>query len=329
MANGKNYSLREEILDKYLSDGNWYSRKQLVEFCNRELAIRGDKLITSRTTFQTDLTEISNKYHIEIEIKKKGTVYYYRYKDPNFSIYSRELSNEDRNRIAQAMELLRKFEGLPQFDWVEEMEARFNKTLYCNPDSKPIIGFEDATYNRGMHNFTPLIQVIKEKIAIELTYKSFRMQEEQSFIVSPYYLKQYNNRWYLLARRNGYSKLGNYPLDRIISFRNAGVPFEECEIDFEEYFEDVIGVTVPDDENQIVELWLASDQLNYVETKPLHGSQKIIYRDEKGGIVRYDLKLNYELEQKILSFGEKVKVLAPIELQERIRIRVSDCLKNY
>jgi hypothetical protein len=39
MANGKNYSIREQILDQYLSSGHWYSRKQLEEFCNRELEI--------------------------------------------------------------------------------------------------------------------------------------------------------------------------------------------------------------------------------------------------------------------------------------------------
>lgn len=329
MANGKNYSIREQILDQYLSSGHWYSRQQLEEFCNRELEIRGESLITSRTTIHNDLTEISNKYRVTIDTKRKGRVIYYKYRDSSFSIFSRELSQEDRDRVVQAMELLRKFEGMPQFEWVEEMSARFSTTLYGNKESKPIIGFEDSSYNKGMHFFTPLIQVIKERITIELTYKSFRMKEEQMFNVSPYYLKQYNNRWYLLARRIGYEKLGNYPLDRIVSFKNAGVPFEECDIDFEEYFEDVIGVTVPEEESQIVELWLAPDQLNYIETKPLHGSQTIVYRDEKGGIVRYDLKLNYELEQKILSFGEKAEVLAPLELKERIKSRVSDCLKKY
>lgn len=329
MANGKNYSIREQILDQYLSSGHWYSRKQLEEFCNRELEIRGESPITSRTTIHNDLTEISNKYRITIDTKRKGRTIYYKYRDSSFSIFSRELSSEDRDRMIQAMELLRKFQGMPQFEWVEEMEARFSTTLYSNAETNPIVGFEDSSYNKGMQHFTPLIQVIKEKIAIELTYKSFRMKEEQTFVVSPYYLKQYNNRWYLLAKRSEYEKIGNYALDRIVSFRNAGAPYEECDIDFDEYFEDVIGVTVPEEDSEPVELWLSTDQLNYVETKPLHGSQKVIYRDENGGIVKYDLKLNYELEQKILSFGEKAKVLSPGDLQDRIKTRVTECLKKY
>ena len=62
------------------------------------------------------------------------------------------------------------------------------------------------------------------------------------------------------------------------------------------------------------------------------------YRNESNIVVSNDLfipsitfevYLNYELEQQLLSFGEKVKVLEPGELKERIKERLTGAMKNY
>ena len=39
--------------------------------------------------------------------------------------------------------------------------------------------------------------------------------------------------------------------------------------------------------------------------------------------------LNYELEMRILSFGEKVKVIAPEALVNKIKERIQAQLSNY
>ena len=69
MPSSAEYSVREEILDQYLSSGKWYSRKQLEDFCNRELEDRGKRTISSRTTILNDLLEIANKYKVVIDEK--------------------------------------------------------------------------------------------------------------------------------------------------------------------------------------------------------------------------------------------------------------------
>lgn len=326
MPSSAEYSTREEILDQYLSSGKWYSRQQLENFCNRELENRGKRIITSRTTIHNDLLEIENKYKIVISRKRKGRTIYYKYEDPDFSIYSRELTMKDRSLIKQAMELLHRFEGMPQFEWVEEMLARYDVS-FSSSRSKPSIGFEDASFNKGMEHFSPLVRAINEKISIDVEYKPFG-KESSIYTISPYYLKQYNNRWTLIGKRFGKDGMTNLPLDRILSFRNSGKKYEETDTNFIEYFEDSIGPTVTG-ECQTIEIWLAPRQLDYVETKPLHGSQRVLHKDESGGIVQYELKPNYELEQVILSFGENATVLSPSDLRERIKQRIEASMKKY
>ena len=328
MANTKNYSIREMTLDHYLSSGKWYSRAQLEEFCNRALEERGESTISSRTTLQNDLTTISNKFHVNIETKKRGRVWYYRYEDPSFSIYSSELKEEDYEKLQQALETLNRFKGLPQFDWVDELGARFNESFY-HSNAHPIVGFESYTYNRGMEYFTPLFEAIKEQLTLSLQYKSFKMTEPRKFIIYPYYLKAYNSRWFLVAKEKGYDSFSVFALDRIEGVENAGIPYVSTDTDFDEYFDDVIGVGVPPGEPEKIEIWFSSEQLKYVETKPIHGSQRVIHRDETGGVVQLELIPNYELEQKILSFGEKAKVLSPITLQQKIKERLQAAIEKY
>ena len=328
MANTKNYSLREKIIDTYLRRG-WYTRQQIEDACNKALMAHGENPITSRQTLMNDFLAISQKYRITIEKKKDGRNILYRYKDRNFSIFKSELSDLDLSRLKEALNVLSHFRGMPQFDWVDELRLRFKMGLHDPKNPRPFVSFEDSAYNTGVEFFTPIYTAIDEKTTISIDYKSFKRSSSKEFVLSPYFLKEYNNRWFVLGKSPGYERVSIYPLDRILSMKNAGVPYEETDIDFESYFDNVIGVTLSDQEPEIIEIWVSNQQLGYVETKPLHRSQSIISTDETGGVVQIEIIPNYELEDKILGMGEHAKVLAPESLKAKIKARIAENLKNY
>ena len=92
---------------------------------------------------------------------------------------------------------------------------------------------------------------------------------------------------------------------------------------------DIIGVSKPyEGEIQTIELLFDIDRAPYVETKPIHPSQSSS-RVENGLLVKLKVIPNFELEQQILSFGESVQVLAPIELKNRISSRLQQALSKY
>ncbi|MBQ6307202.1 MAG: WYL domain-containing protein [Bacteroidales bacterium] len=77
-------------------------------------------------------------------------------------------------------------------------------------------------------------------------------------------------------------------------------------------------------------LWVSNASWPYVKTKPLHGAtQRLVNMDETGAYITIEVYLNYELEQQILSFGENMKVLEPVELKERIKKRLGGAILNY
>lgn len=330
MPNTKNYSTRLRVLDQCLRSGHAYSGKELTEFINRELELRGEPTITSRTTLMDDLLNIENEYHTNIIRKKHGRQTTYQYEDPNFSIFSTELSEDDILHLGQTLDILRRFDGMPEADWISELSARLNLCMNNRKEVRTAVGFESAIYNKGMEHFTPLFNAIRKKTTLELRYQSFKMQEPQTLIVHPYYLKQYNNRWFLFCCNGDHTNLSNYPLDRILSVKLAHVPYRETRIDFDEYFSDMIGVSRKDgQQSEVVILRYPKDQYKYVATKPWHGSQKVLEENNDYVIVQLDVILNYELEQQILSFGDYVEVIAPKSLREKVAQRLQNSLAQY
>ena len=188
MPNTKNYSTRLRVLDQCLRSGHAYSGKELTEFINRELELRGEPTITSRTTLMDDLLNIENEYHTNIVRKKHGRQTTYQYEDPNFSIFSTELSEDDLLHLSQALDILQRFDGMPEADWVSELSARLNLCMSNHKEVRAAVGFESSMHNKGMEHFTPLFNAIRKKTTVELRYQSFKMQEPQTLIVHPYYL---------------------------------------------------------------------------------------------------------------------------------------------
>lgn len=169
------------------------------------------------------------------------------------------------------------------------------------------------------------------KKPIKIDYTSFRKGQSQNFIVHPYFLKQYNNRWFLFCNNDESQSIINLALDRMNAIEEVKIKYiPNNSIDFNEYFEDVIGVSL--DNNRVVEkilLKISNELLPYVTTKPIHGSQKLKEKGISYSLISLDLIPNYELESLILSYGEGMELLYPQALRDRIRKRVELINLNY
>ena len=101
-------------------------------------------------------------------------------------------------------------------------------------------------------------------------------------------------------------------------------------IDWLEYFEDIIGVTKPINAvPEKVVLHFTGRTGKYMETKPLHGSQKSKWLDDNTLEVTLDIIINYELERLILSYADSVSVIQPLSLADTIKNRLDEALKHY
>ena len=146
--------------------------------------------------------------------------------------------------------------------------------------------------------------------------------------VHPQFLKEYNNRWFLVAFYK--TSLLTLALDRMENVNILSAPYVDKNIDANEYFNDVIGVTVSEG-NPIEEVvfWVDRNNANYVITKPFHHSQEIVEEREDGVVFRIRVRHNYELERLILGFGSSLIVLAPSRLRRNISSLLKKAAANY
>jgi predicted DNA-binding transcriptional regulator YafY len=287
----------------------------------------------SKRTIQSDLQLMrSDKlgYNAPIVVIDKK---FYSYEDHEYSITSAPVNDGDIEKMKEIVGVLKQFNGFNYFDEMSELIARLENNLYTSTrQSRNCIQFEDNKKLKGLHYITPLYQAILNEKSLLIEYKSFKAQESQQKIYYPYLLKEYRNRWFLIAKPKKGSYLLTLALDRIIEFQE--LPNERFVtydgVDFDRYFDDLLGVTKSESDRAFkVVLHVNKYHAPYILTKPIHHSQTVLKEDEAGIIIRIDVVLNFELEREILGFGECMKVLSPRILQSRIKKRLQMSTKNY
>lgn len=333
MPINKNAFIRYKALDKcFRNFGKRYFMEDLIEACNEAIyEFEGNKEGIKKRQIFNDIRfmESDQGWSITLDRLKDGRQVYYRYADQNFSINSQPLNHEEENHLREALLTLSRFKGMPQFEWVDELIVKLETGLNLRDNSQKVIEFEQNQYLKGLEFISPLFDAIQNKVVLSIAYQSFNNPNKENISFSPYYLKQYNNRWFVFGQDHDYSSISNLALDRIINLEEKTTKYKEPEIDFEEYFEDVIGVTVLNTPLETVKLKTDNSLLPYIETKPLHGSQKIKERLKDYSIIELRLIPNYEFESILLSNADKLIVIEPASLKLKIQKRLNQAINNY
>lgn len=322
----KQKQIRHFALDRcFRNKTKRYYIEDLLAECNKDL-VRYDCTPVSERTIKYDINEFESIYHVDVQHLRDayGRVYY-RYEDTNFSIHQAPLTDEEIAKLKDTVLMLSRLKGLPQFDWMAETLAEIETKMHLNNHTESIIGLEGNEYLQGLEYLETLFNYILSKQAIELDYQPFG-KPEVHWTLSPYHIKQYNNRWFLFAA-DEHGRIVNVALDRIVAIEPSTAKYQPTDIDFEEYFDDVIGVTIPDVPAEHVLLKFSPQRLPYVLSKPLHHSQKL--KDKENGIIEITVKPNRELMALLLEFGDDVEVLQPEHLRQEIQEKIKKMQQLY
>ena len=324
----KQVLLRYQVLNKcFRNRYREYTIDDLVDECNKALR-KADKPDVSKRTVQNDINILEADYGIVLNDKlKRGRQRLYRYTDTDYNMPLFRMNDEERNKIEDAIYVLRQFEGEPLYDWVRTILMQVEGGLF-EENTSPVVSFQSNIDLKGLEHFSKLLQAILTRRVLKLSYTPYG-KDTITAIVYPYHLKQYNDRWYLIAQAKGYDTYAHYALDRIDSFEEIALPYKEADVNFSEYFDDVIGVTVPDVDAEDIVIKVTGKRFNYIRTKPLHLSQRIVEEAEDYAIISINVKVNKELESLILSFGEDIEVMAPASFRDRIAEKIQATNKKY
>ena len=324
----KQVLLRYQVLNKcFRSRYREYTIEDLLDECNKALRSQ-DKPEVSKRTIQNDITTLETDYGIRLqENLKRGRQRLYRYYDLDYSLPLIRINDEERNKIQAAIDVLEDFEGEPLYDWTRSFLMQVESGL-LNDSPSPLVTFQSNPDLKGISHFPNLLQAIRTKRVLKLRYTPYG-KDTQTITIYPYHLKQFNDRWYLIAQAKGYETFAHYALDRIDSYEEVALPYKDSDVDFSEYFDDVIGVTVPDGDAEDIVIKVNGKRFNYIRTKPIHLSQRIIEEAEGYAVISINVKVNKELESLILSFGDDMEIIAPASFRDRIAEKIQAMNKKY
>ena len=333
MATNKNATIRYQALNRcFRNPGRKYSINNLIEASNDALLeIDPSSSGVKRRQIYEDIKFMKDSlgYDAPIESYKEGRNAYYRYTERDFSINNQPLNEQEAQQLKESLMTLSRFKGMPQFEWVEEMKARLEQSFNLKTEDN-VISFDDNEFLVGKEHIGDLYNAIVNKTVIKIEYKPYS-KDNIIIEISPYYLKQFNNRWFVFGKSIDYDNLSNFPLDRITSIQASKTNYvENTDIDFDKYFEDIIGVSIPTEQQvETIVLKIDNNRWPYIKTKPIHGSQKIKEENENFTIIELELIINREFKALLLSYIEDVEILSPTELRQWFKLNSEEVYKKY
>lgn len=344
----KNAMTRYALIDRMLANRTrQYSIQDITDTLNEKLPEFGQKPVSKRCV-EKDLNylEYDSPFDVEIEeywidaADKNDRPYRkrcIRYADPTFSIFKPKLTDDEKAVLSTALDALGSFEGLDNFEWLNDLIVRLNLEQH-----EPIISLSKNLLTNSTF-IARLFTVIRLKQVITLKYHTFRNGEIRSVCISPYLLKEYNNRWYLIASASDTGRILTFPLDRIDDFSiNTNVSYLSAPENLHERYEEIIGVTYNEESPlQKIVFWVSENSKDYVITKPIHGSQKFIRGEmdsqlrrnypklKDGKYFQIECRENYELIRELVSFGKDLVVISPSQIKDLIVSKIEQQFTAY
>ena len=335
MATNKNALIRYKTIDRCLQNRHRkWTLNDLIDQCSDALyEYEGKHSSVSKRTVQLDIQHMrSDKlgYNAPIICYERK---YYTYEDPEFSITKLPISRMDVEVLTESMVVLSQFKDFSLFSelngLIQKLEDKVNRET---KQEQPIIYMETNDQLTGLKHLESIYQAILKRLVLTVTYQSFRARQPSDFDFHPYILKEFNNRWFVVGKKEGREGVLNLALDRIVGLDiNLSLDYIHDDFDAATFYENTIGVTVMSDKDIVNVVFKASPKhAPYILTKPLHHSQEMIEKHEDHSMT-FQMRVhhNFELEKKLLGFGEGVTVLKPAKLVRSIKRRLSLSLTGY
>ena len=255
----------------------------------------------SKRTLQRDIREIRNVFGIDIEYSRSQKGYF---------IKQNEAENMNFQRMMEAFDM-------------------FN-SLNLAKDFTPFIHLEQRR-PQGTENLYGLIHAIKNKLLIKFDYQKFWEDNISHRVAEPYALKEFKNRWYVIAKDTRDSRIKSFALDRLSNLQITNQQFNYPEsYNVAQDFNYCFGIIQSEGENPI-EVVLSFDpfQGKYIKTLPLHHTQQILIDNEDELKIKLKIFLTYDFLMELLSFGNSMKVIEPQSLAEQIKEAHKQAFMQY
>lgn len=329
MPVNKNALLRYRIIDGCLT--NPQRRYPTMEAIKEKIEEQIDSSI-SDSLFSKDINQMKQMYGAPIKFDRNHKGYYYT--EPDFSIKEFPLTHEEIEALDFSTALFHQLKGTRLF---QQFESAINKVIEGYRISKiigksemQILQVEEPLKEETNDWIEQILKAIIEGRAITMMYQGYG-KEGKEHELSPYLLKEYRNRWYVVGFTNRSEQVLVFSLDRIKNIiKSKSKYIGDDRFHSADFFKYSLGITqLHDATPQTIVLSFDTIQAQYIINQPLHHSQELIHNTEDLVHIQLKLYITQELIMTILAYGDRVEVLKPIALRKMIADSVRKVNKIY
>ena len=339
--NNKNAILRYEVINECMTTRKGYTINELVEACRTRYSQTPgceDMVISNRQVLK-DLRAMADIYGVKIVSERDQTDRRYvrfSYEAGSKNIHGDRLLDKDYGDLNQALLLMESFVELPD---VRKSAEAIKKRLGNERQGWRAFSLETNSRLRNFDQLGSFINAIVVNNPLKIHYL-IQYEYERVFLFQPYFLKQYNGRWFLFGWNYDFEHkdgtkgiIQNLAIDRIIEKRIDKSRFSQLypprknDIDFDHYFDDIIGVTKypwSKAEHITIKAKDKNDRFR-LETKPIHITQKKGVDEDTFTI---DVCPNPELYAVLRQF-EHIEIVSPQSVREEFLTRLGYIQAQY
>lgn len=272
------------------------SFKQISNFLLNKQYELGYDLAISQRTFQRDCNEIESLWGVEIAFNKRENHY-------------EIVNNENDLHFDRIMEA---------FDTVAVLQKSKTVRNYL---------YLEKRKSKGTEYFNGILHAIQNQLVVTFQLNSYWQAASFRRCV-PKAIKESQNRYYLIAYDLDKNDFRNYGLDRISNFVITSEKQKTPEINVEAFYQHAFGIQCYNDPVEII-LEFANDQKQYIQSLPLHASQKIIKENNETFTVALFMHPTNDFVMEILRYGAICEVIEPPFLRDRIKHEVRLLQEKY
>ena len=309
------YRVIDELLSRSIKE--YPNMDKIIAACQLKLKVK-----PAKETIQKDLARMKEEFKAPIYFNRLQDGY--EYTISGYSIDSTSLSLADYQAIDEALQLLRSVGGT-------RVSEKFNHALDKLTSTKiesildrgvrSVLQTMNPPSPKGFENFDLFYIACKNMIPVSILHFSFSNRTHTHFLVHPFLIKEFDNRWYVIGYSESHRSVRTFGLDSIsepflIKKRYIYTPDQIKD----QYVNDMYGV-IPLAEAQLTKIEISVDETgtHYFQSYKLHNTQDIDKHEDGKSTITFNLIPTVELARYFNIYSRQIVVKKPLSLVNHIK----------
>jgi len=297
-----NVSRSIQFIIQLINDTNHPSKQDILSF------LKEKDINISERTIERHIEKIRSDFGLEIVYNKAHNGYFI-----------------DKDKSL-------KVESFFKFLEISAIADIFSESLKESKKIFDYVSFDDSKSFKGIENLKTILIAITQNRKLTFKHENFFTNKVKEYEITPFLLKEYINRWYVIGVPEGMDEIRTFGIDRLVELK-LGKLTKLKKKQFQKQlssFEHIIGLNFNEGEPQNIRLLVDGIHTKYMRSLPLHSSQIIHSENAKGQyFVDFHLIPNYEFETQILKIANEVEVIYPENLRNKIINLLKNTLNKY